>query len=208
MPYSDITHRKHPRFSGIKTFFRLPYEEPEQTDKKVLLLGVPFDGGTTYRSGARMAPSRIREISALGRGYHLQYKQDIFQILKPIDGGDLPINPISLPKTYEMIEQSIRNLAKKGKKVLAVGGDHSITLPILRGLSQVQGPLNLIHFDAHFDTYPPAYGEEYHHGTFVRHGILEKHIHQVWAVWHTGAFCHFRRFKLRKKAQYFLLDNR
>lgn len=180
MSYSDIIKRSQPRFSGVKTFFRLPYEKAEETKKEILLCGVPFDGGTTYRPGARMAPGRIRELSALGRGYHLQHCQDAFKTLQPVDGGDLPTNPISLQKTYDLIEKSIFNLAKNKKKVLCVGGDHSITLPILRGLSKVYGPLNLIHFDAHFDTYPPAYGEEYHHGTFVRHGILEKCLKQVW----------------------------
>ena len=188
MSYSDITKRSQPRFSGIKTFFRLPYEKAEDTKKDVLLCGVPFDGGTTYRSGARMAPSRIRELSALGRGYHFQRDQDVFKTLQPVDGGDLPTNPISLQKTYDLVEKSISHLAKKRKKVLCVGGDHSITLPILRGLSQVYGPLNLIHFDAHFDTYPPAYGEEYHHGTFVRHGILEKCLNQVWQFGIRGPF--------------------
>ena len=179
MSYLNITKRSSPRFSGVKTFFRLPYEKAEGTDGKVLLCGVPFDGGTTYRSGARMAPSRIREISALGRGYHLQRDQDVFKILQPVDGGDLPVNPISLQKTYHLLEKTVFSLAEKGKKVLCVGGDHSITLPILRAFSKVYGPLNLIHFDAHFDTYPPAYGEEYHHGTFVRHGILEGCLNQV-----------------------------
>ena len=188
MSYSEITKRSQPRFSGVKTFFRLPYEKAEDTKKDVLLCGIPFDGGTTYRSGARMAPSRIRELSALGRGYHLQRKQDVFKILQPVDGGDLPTNPISLSKTYSLIENSIFNLTKKGKKIVSVGGDHSITLPILRGLYKVHGPLNLIHFDAHFDTYPPAYGEEYHHGTFVRHGILEKCLHKVWQFGIRGPF--------------------
>ena len=180
MSYSDIIKRSQPRFSGVKTFFRLPYEKAEKTQSNVVICGVPFDGGTTFRSGARMAPSRIREISALGRGWHLQRHQDIFQTLQPVDSGDFPINPISLPKTYQLLEEAVLNLAKKQKKILCAGGDHSITLPILRALSKVHGPLNLIHFDAHFDTYPPAYGEKYHHGTFVRHGILENCLKQVW----------------------------
>lgn len=188
MSYSDITNRSHPRFSGVKTFFRLPYEKAEKTKKNVILCGIPFDGGTTYRSGARMAPSRIRELSALGRGYHFQKNQDVFKILQPVDGGDLPTNPISLHKTYNLVEKSILDLAKKGKRILSVGGDHSITLPILRGLSQIHGPLNLIHFDAHLDTYPPAYGEEYHHGTFVRHGVLEKHLNKIWQFGLRGPF--------------------
>ena len=209
MSYPDIVKRSSPRFSGVKTFFRLPYEKAEETQSDVLLCGVPFDGGTTYRSGARMAPSRIREISALGRGFHLQRNQDVFQSLQPVDGGDLYTNPISLQKTYHFLEKAIFNLAKKGKRILCVGGDHSITLPILRGLSQVHGPLNLIHFDAHFDTYPPAYGEEYHHGTFVRHGILEKCINQVWQFGIRGPFVakEDMDFAKQKNIQFFTVDD-
>lgn len=188
MSNSDISKRRDPRFSGVKTFFRQAYEKAEETKKDVLICGVPFDGGTTFRSGARMGPGRIREVSALGRGWHLQHQQNVFKTLQVVDGGDLPTNPISLPKTYQLLEEAVLKLAKKGKRLLCAGGDHSITLPILRALSQVHGALNLIHFDAHFDTYPPAYGgEEYHHGTFVRHGVLEKHLKQVWQFGIRGA---------------------
>ena len=177
--YTDITKRAYPRFSGAHTFFRLEHEKPDDIKSNTLLCGIPFDGGATYRSGARMAPSRIRELSALGRGYHPQWNQDVFEILKPVDAGDIPTNPISLEKTYALIEKHIFELAKDKKKILSAGGDHSITLPILRALSKIYGPLNLIHFDAHYDTYPQAYGEEYHHGTFVRHAVLEKCVRQV-----------------------------
>ncbi len=209
MSYADITKRTQPRFSGVKTFFRFPYEKAEETKKNVILCGIPFDGGTTYRSGARMAPSRIREISSLGRGYHFQRKQDSFKTIKPVDGGDLPTNPISLNKTYELVEKAIFNLAKKGKRMLSVGGDHSLTLPILRALSKVHGPLNLIHFDAHFDTYPPAYGEEYHHGTFVRHGILENHLKQVWQFGIRGPFVvkEDQDFAKENNILFFTVDN-
>ena len=177
--YSDITKRANPRFSGVHTFFRLEHVKPENLQSNTLLCGIPFDGGTTYRSGARMAPSRVRELSALGRGYHPQWDQDVFKTLKPVDVGDIPTNPISIKKSYQLIEEHIFNLTKDKKKILSVGGDHSITLPVLRALSKIYGPLNLIHFDAHYDTYPSAYGEEYHHGTFVRHAVLEKCVNQV-----------------------------
>ena len=177
--YSDTIKRSCPRFSGVHTFFRLEQKKPENVKSNVLLCGIPFDGGTTYRSGARMAPSRVREISALGRGYHPHWNQDVFKTLQPVDVGDIPTNPISIEKTYELIEKYIFSLAQDKKKILSVGGDHSITLPILRALSKIYGPLNLIHFDAHYDTYPPAYGVEYHHGTFVRHAVLEKCVNQV-----------------------------
>ncbi|MGI9548748.1 MAG: agmatinase [Bdellovibrionales bacterium] len=179
MKYKEIEKRSHPRFSGVKTFFRCPqYQQGDQAD--TLIFGVPFDGGTTYRSGARMAPSRVRDISALGRGYDLHKSQDVFKKLNIYDGGDIPVNPISLLKTYKSIEDFTLPLWQKKLKMLFVGGDHSITLPLLRSCFKQHGPLNLIHFDAHYDTYPPAYGEDYHHGTFVRHAVTEKLVQQVW----------------------------
>ena len=209
MSYLDITKRVHPRFSGIKTFFRLNYEKAEETKSQVLLCGAPFDGGATYRPGARMAPGRIREASALGRGYHLQRKQDVFKKLQPVDVGDLPVNPISLKKTYQLIEKSILSFSEKQKKVLCAGGDHSITLPILKSLSKTYGPLNLIHFDAHFDTYPPAYGEDFHHGTFLRHAILEKYVKKVWLFGLRGPFTAEEDMDFSKKhnIQFFTVDD-
>lgn len=173
MSYSKGSARLNPRFAGIKTFFRCPqYQEDLKAD--ALILGVPFDGGSTYRSGSRMAPSRIREISSLGRGFHMTSQQDLFQTLKVCDGGDAPVNPISLQKTYQALEAFYQPLFKTNKKILSVGGDHSITLPLLRAAHKTYGKLNLVHFDAHYDTYPAAYGDEdYHHGTFVRHAIEE-----------------------------------
>ena len=145
----------------------------------MVFFGVPFDGGTTYRSGGRMAPSRIREISSLGRGYHLTREQDVFKKLKVVDAGDAPVNPVSLEKTYKQVEEFTFEISRE-KKILAIGGDHSITLPILRALRRHQGPLNLLHFDAHFDTYPAAFGSEYHHGTFLRHAVQEGLIKSAW----------------------------
>ena len=189
MKYKEIEKRLHPRFSGVKTFFRCPqYQQGNQPD--ALIFGVPFDGGTTYRSGARMAPSRVRDISALGRGYDLQKSQDVFKKLNIYDGGDIPVNPISLLKTYQSIEDYMSTIWKQELKMLFVGGDHSITLPLLRACSKVHGPLNLIHFDAHYDTYPPAYGEDYHHGTFVRHAVTEKLVQKVWQFGVRGPLTH------------------
>ena len=104
MDYSSIQNRSHPRFSGIKTFFRCPSDAESVAGSDVLICGVPFDGGTTYRTGARMGPVRVRELSSLGRGYHLQRGRDVFAKLKVADGGDAPVNPLSLEKTYTDVE--------------------------------------------------------------------------------------------------------
>jgi len=180
MSYSKIQNRSLPRFSGVKTFFRCSNESLHVSESDVLICGVPFDGGTTYRSGARMAPARVREVSSLGRGYHLQRDRDVFESIKVADGGDISINPLSMEKTYMNIEKEAYSIWKRNQKLLTVGGDHSISLPLLRTAVKVHGPLNFLHFDAHFDTYPAAYGSEYHHGSFLRHAVDEGLIKSAW----------------------------
>ena len=176
MDFKPIEGRQFPRFSGIKTFFRLPIADlNEKFD--VALFGVPFDGGATYRVGQRFSPSHVREVSSLGRGYHWGRDTLFSKNLKVADIGDCPTVPIDLKQTYERIEKFVGEVLNGNKKFVACGGDHSITLPILRALKKkYQKSLGLIHFDAHFDTYPPAWDCDFHHGTFVRHAVEEKLI--------------------------------
>jgi agmatinase/guanidinopropionase len=171
--YQPLSGREFPRFSGIKTFFRLPVASPEE-NFDIALLGIPFDGGVSYRPGPRFAPSKVREASSLGRGFHWGRGVHIFQQLRIADIGDCPVVPISLPLTYDKIEKFIAGVVKKNKRIISVGGDHSTTLPILRALRRhYKKPLAFVHFDAHLDTYPAAWGQEYHHGAFARHAIEE-----------------------------------
>jgi len=174
MDYKPLSGREFPRFSGIKTFFRLPHVEMS-ADYDVGIVGVPFDGAVSYRPGARFAPTRIRELSSLGRGYHMGREFSFLDKIKVADLGDCPTVPVNTEKTYERIEKYFAELLNHNKKFVSVGGDHSTTLPILRTLKKKYNePLNLIHFDAHLDTYPAAWDCEYHHGTFVRHAVNEK----------------------------------
>lgn len=173
MKYAPISGRELPRFSGIKTFFRLPHV-PIDADYDLGIVGVPFDGSLSYRPGARFAPTRIREVSALGRVYHWERKLNFVEHLKVADLGDCPTIPIDVMKSYEAIETYFSKLLALKKKFISVGGDHSTTLPILRALyKKHKKPLAFIHFDAHLDTYPAAWGCEYHHGSFLRHAIEE-----------------------------------
>jgi guanidinopropionase len=173
MEFKPLSGRQFPRYSGIKTFFRLPVVT-SQEDFDVALFGIPFDGGTSYRPGARLAPSHVREASSLGRGFHWSRGQNLFERLKIADIGDCPTVPIDLNQTYTLIENFVSELLTHKKKFVSVGGDHSTTLPVLRALKKYyQKPLALIHFDAHLDTYPAAWGCEYHHGSFARHAVEE-----------------------------------
>lgn len=172
-PYQPVSGRESPRFSGIKTFFRLPYV-PVDADYDVGIVGVPFDGGSSYRPGQRFAPTRVREVSSLGRVFHMGRMSSFTEKIKVADVGDVPTVPISLEMTYQKIQEFYaRGLALK-KRFLSVGGDHSVTLPILREVAKAAGrPVRLIHFDAHLDTYPAAWDCEYHHGSFARHVVEE-----------------------------------
>jgi len=172
MEFVPVSGRDMPRFAGIKTFFRLPVA-PIDEAYEVGIVGVPFDGGVSYRPGARFAPTKVREVSALGRGYHWTRGINWVEKLKVADIGDVPVVPVSGPETYARIEAFFDKVLAHDKKFLAVGGDHSTTLPILRALARKHGPVNMVHFDAHLDTYPAAWGQEYHHGAFMRHAIEE-----------------------------------
>jgi guanidinopropionase len=173
--FKPISGREFPRFSAIKTFFRLPHA-PVTENFDVALVGVPFDGGVSYRPGARFAPTQVREYSSLGRGFHWNRGLNVFEKTKFADVGDAPVVPIDLQKTYTQIETFVGDLHKRSKRTLCIGGDHSITLPLLRAVHKKHGPVRLIHFDAHLDTYPAAWGCEYHHGAFLRHAVEEKLI--------------------------------
>lgn len=171
--YMPLSGREFPRYSAIKTFFRLPFVEAKE-DFDIALFGVPFDGGVSYRPGARFAPAHVRQASSLGRGYHWTRGVNVFKSKKVADIGDCSTVPISLEQTYAKIEDFVSQLVQSKKKFVAVGGDHSVTLPILRALHKHhKSKLAFIHFDAHLDTYPAAWGCEYHHGSFARHAIEE-----------------------------------
>lgn len=170
--FQPISGREFPRFSAIKTFFRLPFAEvSEKFD--VAIFGTPYDGGVSYRPGARFAPTLVRECSSLGRGFHMTKAVSLFEKMKVADIGDCPIVPIDQAQTYKKIENFAAQVIQSKKKFISVGGDHSTTLPLLRALNKKYGKLNFIHFDAHLDTYPAAWGCEYHHGAFARHAVEE-----------------------------------
>ncbi|OFZ31689.1 MAG: agmatinase [Bdellovibrionales bacterium RIFCSPHIGHO2_01_FULL_40_29] len=171
--FKPMSGREFPRFSAIKTFFRLPIAEMTE-NFDVAIFGVPYDGGVSYRPGARFAPTQIRDASSLGRGFHMTRAMSLFENLKVADIGDCPTVPIDQAQTYEKIEKFATSVLNTKKKFIAVGGDHSTTLPLLRAVRKHVGqPLQFIHFDAHLDTYPAAWGCEYHHGSFARHAIEE-----------------------------------
>jgi len=136
------------------------------------VLGVPHDGGTTYVPGARLAPYHVRRVSALIQGYHPVHGIDVFARLRCVDAGNVVFPPFDRELMRAAVEAEIARLAAAGVAPVVVGGDHSITLPILRALARKHGPLAVVHLDAHLDVSgPETWGDAYHHGTPFRHAI-------------------------------------
>jgi agmatinase len=141
---------------------------------RAVLLGVPSDLGATYQPGARLAPWHVRRISALVQGYHPVHRLDVFATVPAVDGGNVAFPPFSAPAMRECVESQVAAVAAAGAAPFLVGGDHAITLPVLRALARAHGPLAVVHVDAHLDTSgPETWGEPFHHGTPFRHAIAE-----------------------------------
>ncbi len=170
--FRPVSPRAVPRFAGVSTFLRLPrHDDPRDVD--CLVVGAPFDGGTSFRPGARFGPRGVREASALTRAYHPDPDVDLFEHLRCADGGDVLCVPMDLPRTLDNLAARAHEVASAGAVTAFVGGDHTCTLGVLRGLARVHGPLGLVHFDAHSDTYGPAWGCDPHHGTVFRNAVEE-----------------------------------
>ena len=161
-----------PRFAGVPTFMRLPHI-PDASRLDVALIGVPYDGGTTYRPGPRFGPRHIREQSAIIRPYNPVLDISPFERLRVADYGDLPVNPVSIENTYARITAGLQPVLDAGTVPMCVGGDHSILLPILRAIHAAHGPVALVQLDAHSDTWDQYWGSKYTHGTPVRRAMEE-----------------------------------
>ncbi len=161
-----------PRFAGIPSFMRLPiFEDPAQVD--IALLGVPWDGGTTNRAGARHGPREVRNQSSLMRKVHHVSRIAPYDLVRVGDIGDAPVNPIDLLDSLKRIEGFYRRIHAAGAIPLSVGGDHLVTLPIFRALA-AERPVGMVHFDAHSDTNDRYFGDNpYTHGTPFRRAIEE-----------------------------------
>ncbi len=171
-PFKPISGNVMPRFSGIATFMRLPHvTEPAGID--IGLTGVPWDGGTTNRAGARHGPRQIRDMSTLMRNVHHVSRIKPYDICRCADLGDVPVNPIDLEDSLARIERFFARLHGAGVAPLSAGGDHLISLPIMRAIARDR-PVGMVHFDAHTDTWDRYFGDHiYTHGTPFRRAIEE-----------------------------------
>ena len=156
-----------PRFAGLATFARLPRaDEVESWD--IALAGIPFDGGTSYRPGARFGPAAVRQGSRLLRPYHPALEALPFELAQVVDAGDIACTPFNPEEAVTQIEESADALLRGGGRLVAIGGDHTIALPLLRATARRHGALALVHFDAHLDTWDTYFGQRFTHGTPFR----------------------------------------
>src|SRR5262245_50302914 len=163
-------------YQGIATFGRQPHTR-EIGAADVAILGVPYDGGTSYRSGARLGPRAIREQSLLLWGYNNGLQVAPFEALRIIDSGDVNVVPVDILATQRAIETDAARIIAAGAKLISLGGDHSISLPLLRAHAAKHGPLAVVHFDAHPDTWDSEFsGQRFSHGTPFRRAIEEQLI--------------------------------
>jgi agmatinase len=161
-----------PRFSGVRTFMRLPNtQDLENAD--VAIVGAPFDTGASFRVGARFGPEGIRSASHLLRPYNPSQDIIIFEHLSVIDYGDVPVVPGYIEESYRRIAEGLEPLHRAGVVPIVLGGDHSIALPELRAAAAVHGPLALVQFDSHPDTWDSYFGEKHTHGTPFRRAVEE-----------------------------------
>jgi agmatinase len=168
---------KVPRYGGPATFARLPrLDEVGRAD--VAVLGVPFDSGVSYRPGARFGPSHVRAASKLLRGYNPVQEVEPFGAQQVADAGDLACNPFSIDEAVQQIDQGARAVLADSGRLLTLGGDHTIALPLLRVMHEAHGPIAVVHFDAHLDTWDTYFGAPITHGTPFRRaseeGLIDK----------------------------------
>jgi guanidinobutyrase len=161
-----------PRFGGPATLFRLP-TAPISEALDVGIVGVPLDCGTSNRAGARFGPRQIRAESVLVRPYSMATGAAPFDSLQIADVGDVALNTYNLAASIRLIEQHYAAFVEAGVKPLSMGGDHTITLPILRALYKQHGPMAVVHVDAHSDTNDTMFGERETHGTVFRRALEE-----------------------------------
>ena len=170
--YEPVNSFETPRFSGVRTFMRLPNtQDLENAD--VAIVGAPFDTGASFRAGARFGPEGIRSALHLLRPYNPSQDVSVFECLSVIDYGDVAVVPGFIEESYERIAVGLEEVHRAGVAPIVLGGDHSVALPELRAAAAVHGPLALVQFDSHADTWDSYFGQKYNHGTVFRRAVEE-----------------------------------
>ena len=183
-PIGPVDATLTPRYTGPGTFARLPrLDQVERTD--VAVLGVPFDSGVSYRPVARFGPAHVRASSKLLRTYNPVQDVEPFALQQVADAGDVACNPFDIVEAVGQIDAAAREVAGTGARLMTIGGDHTIALPLLRVLHEQHGELAVVHFDAHLDTWDTYFGAPITHGTPFRRASEEGLIDKTGSI-HVG----------------------
>lgn len=167
-PVGPVSGTEVPRYAGAATFARLP-GVGEVSEFDVAVVGAPFDGGVSFRPGARFGPSAIRQASRhLRPAYNPVQDVSPYDMLQAVDAGDIPCNPFDIDAALEQIDLGVHELVRAGGRPVMLGGDHTIALGGLRAVARTHGPVALVHFDAHLDTWDSYFGADRTHGTVFR----------------------------------------
>ncbi len=173
-PIGALEATKVPRYAGLGTFARIPMID-SVPDYDVAILGAPFDGGTSYRPGARFGPMGIRQASRHIRPrFHVELDTAPLEEIQVVDAGDVPCTPYGIEDAMRQIEDMARDvLGSHGRRIVTLGGDHTVALPMLRAAHRQHGPIALVHFDAHLDTWDTYFDAPVTHGTVFRRAFEE-----------------------------------
>ncbi|WP_421845156.1 agmatinase [Mycobacterium sp.] len=172
MPRGQVDPKVVPRYAGLATYGRLPRLE-DVGGAQIAVLGIPFDTSVTYRPGARFGPAHVRESSRLIRPYNAELDIFPFARTQVVDAGDVACTPFSIEDAIAAIEYRADELTSAGTRPAVIGGDHTVALPMLRALHRRHGPIAVVHFDAHLDTWDSYFGAAYTHGTPFRRASEE-----------------------------------
>lgn len=183
-PVGPVNALEIPRFAGPDTFARLPrLDQVERCD--VAVIGVPFDSGVSFRPGARFGPAAVRAGSKLLRPYHPGLGVEPFAVQQVADAGDIACNPFDIGEAIVSVERGAEQALTSARHLVTIGGDHTIALPLLRVAHRQHGPVAVVHFDAHLDTWDTYFGASYTHGTPFRRASEEGLIDKAHSI-HVG----------------------
>lgn len=171
-PVGPVDASLTPRYAGIATFAKLPRIE-DVPSADIAVVGVPFDSGVSFRPGARFGPAHVREASRLLRPYNPAQDTSPFALTQVVDAGDISANPFNLTEAVAQVEAAATELGSRVDKIVTIGGDHTIALPLLRAINKKHGPVAVLHFDAHLDTWDTYFGAPTTHGTPFRRASEE-----------------------------------
>lgn len=183
-PIGPADASKTPRYAGLSTFARLPrIEDVDGAD--IAIVGVPFDSGVSYRPGARFGPEHVRASSRLLRPYNPAQDFAGWDAVQVADAGDIAANPFNIKQAIQQIHEAAAELGERSSRVLTIGGDHTIAYPLLKAMHDKHGPVAVLHFDAHLDTWDTYFDEPITHGTPFRRASEDGYIDQT-ASMHVG----------------------